>query len=400
MKVMQINCVYGHGSTGVLVRDLHQHLLKQGIRSAVIYGRGPQCREQGIEKCCPEWYSKANNLISRFRGDMYGGCRLSTWYLTERIRKEKPDVVHLHCLNGYFVNIYRLIGWLKKRKIKTVLTLHAEFMYTANCAHALDCEKWKNGCGNCPRFRQETKSLFRDGTARSFQKMEAAFRGFSRDLTVVSVSPWLRERAEASRILRGMDHRVVFNGVDTAVFRPGAGVPAEKTVFHATAFFSDDPGHLKGGWTILELARRLGDLPVRFLVAGSYQLHGPVPENVTLLGEVRDREALAAYYANASLTLLASRREAFSMVCAESLCCGTPVAGFRAGGPESIALEPYSQFVPWGDLDALEEAVRRWLKREPDRNGVRAGAEAVYTRERMAEQYQNLYREIVHDPSY
>ncbi len=33
------------------------------------------------------------------------------------------------------------------------------------------------------------------------------------------------------------------------------------------------------------------------------------------------------------------------MVTAESLCCGTPVVGFTAGGPESIAIDAFSNFV-------------------------------------------------------
>lgn len=101
---------------------------------------------------------------------MYGGCLISTDKLFRIIKKEKPDIVHLHCLNGYFINIYRLITFLKNNNYKTVLTLHAEFMYTANCGHALECDKWKTGCGKCPRLRSETKSWFIDGTAKSWKK--------------------------------------------------------------------------------------------------------------------------------------------------------------------------------------------------------------------------------------
>ena len=105
---------------------------------------------------------------------MYGGCFASTRKLISIIKREKPDVVHVHCVNGHVVNIYNIITYLKKSKIKTVLTLHAEFMHTANCGHAYECEKWKTGCGNCPRNKSVTSSWVFDNTHKSWLKMKKA----------------------------------------------------------------------------------------------------------------------------------------------------------------------------------------------------------------------------------
>ncbi|MBO7293300.1 MAG: glycosyltransferase, partial [Clostridia bacterium] len=218
MKVLQVNCVYKKGSTGKIVHDIHTELEKRGIESVVCYGRGARIREPHVYKTCPEWYSKLQNLLSRFTGLMYGGCLFSTAKLIRTIKKEKPDIVHLHCINGYFVNIYRLVTWLKRSGIKTVLTLHAEFMHTANCGYALDCEKWKSGCGKCPRLRRETKSFLFDRTHASWRKMKKAFEGFGEDLIITSVSPWLMERAQDSPILVDRRHVTVLNGLDPAVF--------------------------------------------------------------------------------------------------------------------------------------------------------------------------------------
>ena len=148
MKVLQVNCVYQKGSTGKIVYDIHRVLQDEQIESVVCYGRGEKI--DGAYKTCSELYAKCNNLRSRLTGLMYGGCYLSTAKLIRIIRKEQPDVVHLHCINGYFVNIYRLITWLKKNKIRTVLTLHAEFMHTGNCGYSVDCEQWKTGCKKMP----------------------------------------------------------------------------------------------------------------------------------------------------------------------------------------------------------------------------------------------------------
>ena len=399
MKVMQINCVYNSGSTGKIVYDLHNELKANGIESVVCYGRGKKVKEENVYKTCGELYSKLNNLWSRITGIMYGGCLISTNKLFRIIKKEKPDIVHLHCLNGYFVNIYRLITFLKNNNYKTVLTLHAEFMYTANCGHALECDKWKTGCGKCPRLRSETKSWFIDGTAKSWKKMKRAFQGFD-NLQVVSVSPWLMDRAKNSAILSDKKHSVILNGLDTSIFfyrdtedlRKRYNLENCKIIFHATPDFNLNPNHIKGGYYVTELAKRMLNKPVKFLIAGNYDKSRKYPSNMIMLGKIDDQKTLASFYSMADITLLTSRKETFSMVVAESLCCGTPVAGFRAGAPEQIALNEYSEFVPFGDLDKLEKAVEFKLENFNNKKRITSEASRSYSDELLFTNYKKIYK--------
>ncbi len=395
MKVLQVNNVYGEKSTGKLTQILHWGLIKAGHESLVMYGRGGGAQEKNVYRLCPDWYGKLNSLLSRFTGLPYGGCHLATSKLIRFIRREKPDVVHLQCINGNFVNIYRLVSWLKKNEIKTVLTLHAEFMYTANCGHAFDCEKYRTGCGNCPRRKRATKSLLFDRTAASWRRMQEAFSGFGDKLTVVSVSPWLRQRVEAAPILREFRQEVVLNAVDTGVFHPYPREGEEKIVLHVTADFNDQSGHPKGGEYVLALAKRPEFAHVRFWVAaGRQSIAGEIPPNVQMLGNISDQEKLARLYSQADVTLLTSRRETFSMPCAESLCCGTPVVGFQAGAPEGISLKAYSQFVPFGDVPALAAALQRKLSETPCRDTVARDGARAYSTQVMIQNYQRIYRGI------
>ena len=396
MKVLQINVVYNTGSTGKIMCDIRTVLTEEQIDSVICYGRGPRVTEKNVYKTCGELYSKFNNLFSRLTGLMYGGCFISTQRLIRRIKKERPDIVHLHCLNGYFVNIYRLISWLKKSKIKTVLTLHAEFMHTANCAHAFDCEKWKTGCGHCSRCKQETRSLLLDGTHRSWMKMKKAFADFE-GLRVVSVSPWLMERAKSSPILRDCEHTTILNGLDITVFQPKEsnvrerlGIGERKMIFHATPKFDDDPDNIKGGCYLIRLAEKMPS--VVFVVAGRYAERLRVPENMVLLGKVSDQNVLSEYYSAADLTVLTSKRETFSMIVAESLCCGTPVVGFRAGGPESIAVEEYSAFVKHGDVESLRKKTEEMLMCPSKRSLVASRAALVYSKQKMTRKYMERYQ--------
>lgn len=358
MKILQINNVYGERSTGTLTRLIHEGLLARGHASVVVYGRGKGTVAPGVVRLCPDWYGKANALLAKVTGIPYGGCLWATRRLKKIILREQPDVVHLQCVNGNFVNIYRLVAWLKARGMKTLVSLHGEFLYT-------------EGPGQ--------------------EKMRRAFSGFGADCVVCAVSPWTAERGKQSDILRDIPFRTVYNGVDRGIFRPG-GEKMENMVLHVTAHFSPERGHRKGGWYVPELAKRMPD--VLFLVAGRADKAKDLPGNVKLLGQIRDPGELAALYQKAKLTLITSRRETFSMPCAESLCCGTPVVGFRAGGPESIALPDYTEFVPFGDLDALERAVRRELATLRDREDIAAAAE-IYDAGRMVAELEELYRSML-----
>lgn len=401
MKVLQVNSVYPFWSTGKITHDIHMVLLQEGHQSVVCYGRGDNIESPGIYKVCTEKLSRINRAWARISGVMYGGHILSTRRLIQIIKQEKPDVVHLQCINNYFINIYNTVQYLKKKRIKTVLTLHAEFMHTANCGHALDCERWKKGCGKCPRLEAETRTLFFDSTAYSWKRMKKAFEGFEKDLLVVSVSPWLKSRAIQSPILKNHEHTVIYNGLDSDVFkyhntnlRKELGIAQnEKVIFHVTPNFTDAPNHIKGGRYIIELAKLMPDC--RFVVAGpilGVQPH--IPDNVKLLGSIIDSHYLASLYSMADITVLTSKKETFSMVCAESLCCGTPIVGFEAGAPEQISLPDYSQFVPYGNTLALAGAIKDFLARSIDKIEISHQAHQVYAKEIMAKKYIEIYKQL------
>lgn len=403
-KVLQINSVYGIGSTGRLTRDLHHALVRDGFESIVLYGRGPSSQDECVIRVCSDLYGKAQSLASRLTGLSYGGCSLSTATILKIISRAQPDIVHLQCVNEHFVNVYRLVSWLRDNRIRTVLTLHADFMFTANCGSSLGCEGWRDGCRVCPNVKRATKSLLLNRTAESYDRLRIAFDGFGNRLSVVSVSPWLMERAKSSPMLVGFRHSTIMNGIDTSIFRPIYSqdvrqlqlLDGRSIVLHVTSQFDDSQDYLKGGSYVLELARRMINDRVMFVVIGPSRVTSVIPENVVLLGKLSEASELACWYNAASCTLLTSKQETFSLVCAESLCCGTPVVGFRAGGPESIAYRAASTFVSHGDLDALESCVREAIQGKWNRRiSVAEQAHSLYGVETMVSRYEEEYRRML-----
>lgn len=394
MRILQINCFYNRGSTGKIVADIRREALAAGHDVTVCYGRHKAADEAGVIKVSSEREAKVHSVLSRLWGVEFGFSPIATARVIRLIRQTRPDVVHLHCLNGHFLNVYRLVRFLKKERIRTVLTLHAEIMHTAGCEHALDCDKWKTECHHCPKMRGKISHFFRDDARHCYRKMRDAFADFP-DLTVVGVSTWLTDRAAQSPIFKGARFATVGNGVNTAVFTPRdtaalrerlALNPDEKMILYVTPHFAH---RLKGGEEMLAMARRMPQC--RFVIVGFDGDAAALPQNVTPIAHTQDANEMAAYYSLADVTLLTSVRETFSMVTAESLCCGTPVVGYEAGAPETIAPANYSTFVPQGDRDALEAALNAALNTTYDSAAMAEQAAATYATDIMTNGYLALY---------
>ncbi|MEG2541476.1 MAG: glycosyltransferase, partial [Clostridia bacterium] len=342
--------------------------------------------------------SKARNVTSKVFGSHFGRGIFPTIKTIKLIDEIKPDVVHLHCLNGHFINIYRLLDFLKKANIPTILTMHAEFMYTGGCGHAFECENWKTGCGHCPDKSRNngTFSFGRDNSAHAWKRMKKAFEGFD-NLTVVSVSEWLMNRAKLSPILEDKKHVVVHNGIDTQVFRLynvdeldeeiKSIFSKRPAVFHSTPSFESE---IKGGKYVLELADKMPN--IQFVVAGDYDKTKAYPANIKFLGRISEQRILAQCYGLADLTVLTSKKETFSMVVAESLCCGTPIVGFEAGAPETIAIKEFSEFVEFASVDKLKLAIEQWLSKSLNKMDISNQAQEKFDSKQMAKKYLELYK--------
>lgn len=407
MKICQINCVYSKGSTGKIVKILHTELLKFGDKSFVIHSiKNKNETDDKVNGISNKLLSSLSAAYRMFLGDPFCGAHIQTARLLSILKRERPDVAHLHCINGNNINVYRVMRYLALNNIPTVLTLHAEFPYTGGCAHAFDCEKWRVGCKNCLRYKKETRSLFFDRSARVWKKQKKCFDLYDTgNITVVAVSPWLRDRAQTSPMLNRFNVETVFNGIDTATFYRREDTEGlrekykissdEKVLIHVTAYFDSVNYEAKGGKYIVDLANCLKDEKVKIIVVTNRANFKEIPDNVIIVGNIASQDELAKLYSISDLAVLTSKRETFSMPVAEAFCCGTPVVGFKAGGPESIALTSYAEFVEYGNVGRLYEAVKKFLNEDFNRDDICKTAKSRYSEEQMYEGYKNIYIKLL-----
>lgn len=398
MKAVQINCLYGYGSTGKIVAALYEYTKDQGDEAYVIYGIGSKQKDDHLIRTTPWAVRKVQSFWSRITGYPYAGCIWGTATAINALKRIEPDIVHLQCANGYMVNIYRILEYLKKNRIPTVITNHAEFMYTGGCTHTIDCDKWLTGCHDCEKIGKEHPiSYFFDRTKLEWELFRRVYNGFEK-ITICCVSDWERNRACLSPFYKGYPVVTVLNGVDVEVFqysdastlRVQMGLNNKKVVVHVTPNFYSA---IKGGQHVIEMAKRFTD--VEFVILGSEAKNNSAPPNCHFMGKITDQKLLAKYYSLGDVCLLTSVRETFSMVCAESLCCGTVLVGFKAGGPETIALPDYSCFVEQGNDDSLEDALGKMLNHSYEKRNLSKLAMRTYGQETMCKNYYEIYKNLL-----
>lgn len=268
--LIDVNCKFS--STGKIVYNLFKGLKEDGREAAICYGRGDEIHEEGIYKFGLDWETNIHAGLARITG--YNGCfsPLSTKRLIAYIEKFQPDVIHIHELHAYFVNIKPLLEYIKKKKIKVVWTFHCEYMYTGKCGHAYSCTNFMYGCGKCPAVHEYPKSLFIDRTKQMFSMKRKAMNGL--DVEIVVPSEWLAKRVKMS-FLQNVKTSIIHNGIDTNIFkeqntksvRNELNIPSENQVVLAVA--PDIMSENKGGKWVLKLAKAMKDKPITFILIGA-----------------------------------------------------------------------------------------------------------------------------------
>ena len=371
--------------------DLFRKLKEDNHEAAICYGRGEVINEEGIYKFGLDWETRIHAGLARITGLNGYFSPVSTRRLIKFIEKFQPDVIHLHELHAYFVNIKPLIKYIKSKKIKVVWTFHCEYMYTGKCGHAYDCLNFQNGCGNCPAVREYPKSLFFDRTRKMLKDKKNLL--IDMDFTIVTPSQWLADRVRLS-FLKDKEIRVIHNGIDTEnVFYPRdvqdlrkkLGLHDKKVVLSVAPNIMDER---KGGAIILKLSEKLKEL--QFVLVGSDETKR-YNENVLMIKRTKDQDESAKWYSLADLFLICSKRENFPTTCLEALACGTPIVGIDEGGTKETASEPYGLFFKADSLDKMIDGIKQQISKHKNKQNISLYGRELYSQQTMYNNYQKIY---------
>jgi putative colanic acid biosynthesis glycosyltransferase len=397
MRILLIDVNYKNSSTGKLVFDLKNGIINSGHEAFVAYGRGKKTKDKDVFKFGITFETYIDALLTRITGLVGYFSLFSTYRLINYIKKTKPDLIHIHEIHAYFLNIPIFLKYLaKKSNIKLIWTFHSEFMYTGKCGYSLSCEKWKSNCNRCPLLKDYPKTLFFDFTNFMFNHKKKLINNL-KNLTIVTPSDWLTNRTKMSMFSK-FPIITINNGINTSnIFRL---YNIDQTIYNQynlpkNYVISVAPNIMdtrKGGKNVIQIAKLLPE--INFVMVGFKEIPRGLPSNITPILKTSNQTELAKLYSFAKLFLITSTIENFPTTCIEALCCGTKIIGFNVGGSkESIKNTDYGFFYRYGDINAIAKKINELFKIDYLKSTVSRFGTDNYDLNVCLDSYYHLYND-------
>ena len=387
MKILMINVVCGIRSTGRICTDLADALQARGHEVRIAYGREhvPEAYGKYAYRIGTDLDVKLHGVKARALDGCGFGSRSATKRFLEWVERYDPDVIHLHNLHGYYINIELLFNYLRTCSKKIIWTLHDCWAFTGHAAYceAVNCEKWAEGCSNCPKIHEYPNSIM-DRSRENWEKKRALMDGIP-NLQIVTPSEWLAGLVRRS-FLGQYPVSVIYNGVDTGVFRPtesglraALGLEGYRVILGVASVWDAR----KGLRDFLKLYERLDPSRDRIVLVGlSQEQIAGLPEGILGIARTDSVSQLAELYSLADIFVNPTYEDNYPTTNLEAIACGTPVITYRTGGsPESAQL--YGTIVEQGDVDGIVRNLNVPHSAAPN--------PAILDRQNATEQYLRLY---------
>lgn len=362
MRIVQINTV-PNGSTGTIMMNIHNELLKRGHESYVVWGRGRNSKNDKEIYMNDKFGVYFHLLYARITGKNGFASKRSTKILLKKLDEIKPDIIHLHNIHGYYINIELLFDYIKERNVKVVWTLHDCWAFTGNCSYfdMCGCKKWKKYCNNCVQKNAYPKSLI-DNSKWCFNKKKELFCNV-KNLNFVTPSIWLSNLVKES-YLKSYDVSVINNEVnrdvfkikspDTLRFRNKYNLTDKKIILGVASPWSER----KGLKDFIKISKELDDSFRIVLVGLSDKQLKDLPANILGLKRTSNVEELVDIYNSADVFFNPTYEENYPTVNLEAEACGLPVVTYDTGGSKETLFNSNSIAIPQKDVKAVDKLLK------------------------------------------
>lgn len=340
MKVLQINSVCGVGSTGRIATDLYKVLEEHGHKCKIAYGRGNAPEDIDTIKIGTNFDNYLHVFKTRMFDEHGFGSVDATKKFIEEVKKYDPDIIHLHNIHGYYINIEILFEYLREANKPVIWTLHDCWAFTGHCAYFdfVGCDKWKYGCEKCPQKSAYPTSKTKDNSKLNYEKKKKIFTSIN-NMTIVTPSNWLANLVKES-FLGEYNVEVINNGIDLDVFKPTESNFRKKYDVQDKFIIlgvASDWSERKGLKYFIELEQKLSEQYKIVIVGVNKKQKDELSKNIISITRTNNPKELAEIYTSADLFVNPTLEDNFPTTNIESIACGTPVITFETGGSsESI----------------------------------------------------------------
>lgn len=340
MKILQINVVCGYGSTGRIATDIYKLLEAEGHECLIAFGRGTAPEGINSYRIGTNYDNYAHVIKSRLLDQHGFASRNATMEFIKKAKEYDPDIIHLHNIHGYYLNVELLFEYLKEINKPVIWTLHDCWAFTGHCAHFdfVGCNKWVNGCNNCPQISSYPKSLLIDNSKANYKNKKNIFCDV-KNMSIITPSKWLAELVKNS-FLKEYPVQVINNGIDLKAFqyadsdfRQNNNLQDKYLILGVASIWTER----KGLDAFLALSKIMNDNEIIVLVGVTAKQKSMLPANIIGITRTDSLKELAEIYSTADIFLNPTLEDNFPTTNLEALACGTPVITFATGGSvESI----------------------------------------------------------------
>lgn len=393
MKVAQICTNVMSGSVGGIVRQLYLGIKQNGDECMIFYGRGSEPIGFKAYKFDNDFDIYSHLMLARtYDADGFGSNK-ATKKLVSVLEKFDPDIVHIHCLHGYYINISILYEYFKKNNIKVVWTMHDCWAYTGHCTYYsfVGCEKWKKGCSDCVQKKCYPKSLFLDNSCRNFKKKERIFASLDKkNIKLVSPSNWLAEEIRES-FLSNYEVLVIPNGVDNK-FAPNNKTRKNNVILGVANKWDKR----KGLSDFLELSRYIGNEYTIKLIGVSEKDKQRLEnyKNIISINRTSNVQELIELYRSSLALFNPTYEDNYPTVNIEAIACGLPVITYPSGGsPEIVKKTNCGTVVPYKRYDLIINYLQKLSNDHNNFNINNCYFDSLHSTF-MIKQYLDVYRKM------
>lgn len=396
MRVLQINSVCGIGSTGRICTDLADLIEENGHDCRIAYGREsvPEKYRRFSVRIGSDLDISLHALRSRLFDDTGFGSKRATQKFIQWMESYQPDVVHLHNIHGYYINIELLFQFLASSGVPVIWTLHDCWAFTGHCVHFdfVGCEKWKTGCSRCPQKGDYPASILIDNSKTNYYRKNELFT-MVQDMMLVAPSKWLANLIGQS-FLKKYPINVIHNGINLDLFMPTPSDFRQRYGINDKIMVlgvADGWDQRKGLDDIIKMATMLDNRYSIVLIGISETQMKILPPNVFGIRRTKSIKELADAYTAADVFINPTYEDNYPTVNMEAIACGTPVITYDTGGsPESIDAG-CGYVVKKGDIAQLIEKVRSFeAGKKQSHHCVKLSAS--YDKKIRFQEYLSLYK--------
>jgi glycosyltransferase involved in cell wall biosynthesis len=402
--LFQISIEVNSGSVGRIAEQIGQVAINNGWESYITYARNHLPSKSKVIQIGTKWDVYWHGIMTRI---FDSHCLHSTW-ATKKLIKQidiiKPDIIQLHHIHGYYINMELLFYYLSTIDTPIIWIFHDCWSMTGHCAHFdyVACNKWKTECNKCPQKGEYPKTILFDRSRKNYGLKKRLFN-LPKNMTIVPVSFWLEDIVKKS-FLKEYPVQVIHNGIDISVFSPQENNSLAKKLIKV----DDSSVVLLGVASTWETRKGLKDfIELSYIIPADWKIVlvglnenqiKKMPSNIIGIKRTENIRQLACLYSMADVFINPTWEDTFPTTNLEAMACGTPIITYNTGGSVEAVSKDTGYIVDKGDILGLLEKTKEIIANGKTSYIIKCRNRAMnlYNKENSFYEYIKLYNKLLY----